>query len=113
MAMPAIPLGAIGLFLVAVATQVLGAALLPRTQGFTDATWTFLCLASYVFSLWLVALLIRQGVALNIIVPLMAAAIPLATIAVAYFGYGQLVSLPKLGLLVGACCAIGVAGAMS
>lgn len=108
-----ISLPAILMFLAAVATQVLGTSLLPRTSAFTDLRWTTFCLSSYLVSLWLIAILIRQGMALNIIVPLMAAAVPLATIAVAYFGYGQIVSLPKLGLLVAACCAIGVAGSMA
>ncbi|EQB09461.1 MULTISPECIES: hypothetical protein [Sphingomonadales] len=107
-----ISLTSIFIFLAALITQISGAALIPRTAGFTDIGWTATCLASYIASTWLLAILVRQGVALNIVVPFMAAAVPLSTIAIAYLAYGQSVSLPKLGLLVGACCAIGIAGSL-
>lgn len=91
----------------------MGASLLPRTDGFSNLTWTALCLGAYVVSLWAIAVLIRQGVALSIIVPLMAAAVPLLTIGVVYFFFGQTFTIPKLALLVAACLAIGVAGSMN
>lgn len=107
------PLANVGIFLAALTTQILGASLLPRTEAFTNPTWTALSLGAYILSLWLIAVLIKQGAALSIIVPLMAAAVPLATIAVAYFVYSDPVSPAKLGFLVGACCAIGYAGTMA
>jgi hypothetical protein len=59
------------------------------------------------------ALMIRQGVALNIIVPLLSATVPLTIIAVAYFGYGLTVSPAKLAILIAACLGVGIAGKMT
>lgn len=107
-----ISLTSIFIFLLALITQISGAALIPKTDGFNNIGWTAACIASYIASTWLLAILVRQGVALNIVVPFMAAAVPLSTIAIAYLAYGQGVSLPKLGLLIGACAAIGIAGTL-
>ena len=59
------------------------------------------------------ALMIRQGVALNIVVPMLSATVPLSIIAVAYFGYGLTVSPAKLMILIAACLGVGIAGKMT
>jgi multidrug transporter EmrE-like cation transporter len=105
-------LGTAGMFLVALIFQVLGAALLPKTQGFTNVAWTAGSLSAYCFSLWPVAQLIRQGVGLAAIVPLMSAAVPLASILIAYFAYGETGSPTKLAMLILSCAIISVASAL-
>ena len=100
------------MFLVGVLGQVAGISLLPRTNGFTDLPWTAASLGSFIGSLWLLSLIMRQGAPLIIMVPLVSASVPLLTMAVAYFGYGQTPSLAKLAMLAGACAAVGVAAAM-
>ncbi|HJQ15683.1 MAG TPA: hypothetical protein VJ859_01670 [Allosphingosinicella sp.] len=101
------------MFFVGVIGQVVGISLLPRTDGFTDLPWTAVSLGSFIGSLWLLSLIMRQGAPLIVMVPLVSASVPLLTIAVAYFGYGQTPSLAKLAMLIGACAAVGIAAAMS
>jgi multidrug transporter EmrE-like cation transporter len=108
-----IPLSIAAMFFISLASQVAAAALLPRTEGFYHAGWTLCCLALFILALWLIAIMIKQGVALNFIMPFMAASVPVATIVVAYLWYGQSVSLLKFCLLIAACGAIGVAGAIA
>lgn len=100
------------MFVVAVIGQVAGISLLPRTDGFTNLPWTAASLGAFIGSLWLLSLIMRQGAPLNIMVPLVAASVPLLTIGVAYFGYGQTASFAKLAMLVAACAAVGVAAAL-
>jgi multidrug transporter EmrE-like cation transporter len=100
-ALPSI--GGILIFFVALALQVVGASLLPRTAGFTSPGATIVCILAYVVSVALVAVLIQRGMALAIIVPLFSAGVPLATIAVAYSVNGEPISLGKLAFLLLAC----------
>ena len=51
---------AIGLLLIAIATEVVATASLPKAQGFTDPAWTTLVVAGYVFSIWLLTLVVRD-----------------------------------------------------
>ncbi|WP_176595015.1 MULTISPECIES: hypothetical protein [Sphingobium] len=112
MSLAAMPFGVIAIFLISLGSQVVSVSLLPQTNGFANASWTICCVIPFLISLWLIAVMIRQGVALNVIMPLFAASVPLASIAVDYFVYGNALSFSKLALLVGACCAIGVAGSI-
>ena len=110
---PVVPGGNLMLFLLALGTQVIGTSLLPRTGGFTDILWTSICLASYIVSFFAISLLIKQGVALNVIVPLMAASVPLAAIIVGRLVYQEPLSTVKLILLLVACGVIGLASSVA
>ncbi|CAN5263955.1 hypothetical protein BH10PSE12_BH10PSE12_06030 [soil metagenome] len=102
----------LSMFLSGLACQVAGASILPRTNGFTQPVWTGLCIAVYSLSLWPLAQLVWRGVSLSVVVPLMAAGVPLLTIVVSYFAYGEAGSLTKVGTLIAACTLIGIAGAL-
>jgi quaternary ammonium compound-resistance protein SugE len=92
-----------------VITQVVGASLLAKTVGFRDPGWTVACLGIYIVSMYLLAETIRQGMALSLIMPILAALVPLATIAVAVLVLKEQASWLRLGMLSGACVLIGVA----
>lgn len=92
-----------------VVTQVIGASMLAKTIGFRDPAWTAACLAVYAVSLFLLAETIRQGMALSLLMPILAALVPLATIAVAVTFLGEQASWMRLGLLSFSCVLIGVA----
>jgi quaternary ammonium compound-resistance protein SugE len=92
-----------------VVTQVLGSSLLVKTEGFRLPLWTLACLATYAVSLFALAETIRQGMALSLVMPILAALVPLATIAVAVTLFGEQASWLRLGLLSSACVLIGVA----
>lgn len=51
---------AIGLLLVAIATEVVATASLPKAQGFTEPAWTTFVVVGYVFSIWLLTLVVRE-----------------------------------------------------
>ena len=51
---------AIGLLLVAIATEVFATASLPKAQGFTDPGWTTFVVGGYVLSIWLLTLVVRE-----------------------------------------------------
>jgi small multidrug resistance pump len=53
-------LGALGLLLVAIFTEVAATASLPRTQAFRNPVWTALVLAGYAVSIWLLAVVVRH-----------------------------------------------------
>ena len=99
-------------FAVVIMTQVIGASVLPRTAAFTNPLWTIVCLASYFVTLWTMAFLVKQGVQLSILIPLIAGMIPLVMIAVGIIFYHEAASLPKVMLLLVSCFAIGGASVM-
>ena len=51
---------AIGLLLVAIATEVVATASLPKAQGFTEPAWTAFVVVGYIFSIWLLTLVVRE-----------------------------------------------------
>ncbi|MDP3673520.1 MAG: SMR family transporter [Novosphingobium sp.] len=104
-----IPLRAVTMVALVTVTQVIGASMLVKTMGFRDPMWTMACLAVYVVSFYLLAETIRQGMALSLIMPILAALVPLATIAVAVILFQEQASWLRIGLLSGACVLIGVA----
>jgi multidrug transporter EmrE-like cation transporter len=92
-----------------VVTQVAGSTMLVKTEGFRVPFWTVACLATYLVSFYILAETIRQGMALSLVMPILAALVPLATIAVAVTVLGEQASWLRLGLLSGACLLIGAA----
>jgi small multidrug resistance pump len=51
---------AAALLLVAITTEVVATAALPRAQGFTDPRWTAFVVAGYALSIWLLTLIVKQ-----------------------------------------------------
>ena len=66
-------------FLEAVAGQLIGMIILPRSLGFTNLIPTIACLLRIDFGVWMLARLAQQGVGLGVLVPLNAAVLPLAS----------------------------------
>lgn len=104
-----LPLRAILMVALVTVTQVVGATMLVKTTGFRDPAWTVACLATYAISLFLLAETIRQGMALSLIMPILAALVPMATIVIAVTVFREQASWLRIGLLSGACLMIGVA----
>jgi multidrug transporter EmrE-like cation transporter len=100
------------MFLFVVATQIIGSSLLARTDGFRVSWMTALCLAVYVVSFWVLAMMIKEGAPLSTLMPLLAATVPLAIVAVGVFFYGEAASWPRIGMLVTACLMVGAASAI-
>ena len=98
-----------GNFIVLVVLQVAAFALLPRTQGFTNPGVTATMLVLFAISYWLMARMIRSGADLGILIPLMAAVVPLAVVAIGAIYYHESASQLKIALLASACTLIGVA----
>jgi quaternary ammonium compound-resistance protein SugE len=92
-----------------VVTQVAGSTLLVKTEGFRQLGWSLACVGVYAVSFYVLAETIRQGMALSLVMPILAALVPLATIAVAVTVLGEQASWLRLGLLSGACLMIGAA----
>jgi quaternary ammonium compound-resistance protein SugE len=92
-----------------VVTQVGGSTMLVKTNGFRELGWTLACLATYLVSLYVLAETIRQGMALSLVMPILAALVPLATIGVAVFFLGEQASWLRIGLLSASCLLIGAA----
>lgn len=100
------------LFLIGAAGQVGGSLLLGRTDAFRNPGWSLICLSVYMVSFWSLATLIREGGPLSLILPALAAIVPIVTIVVAVFIMGEAASWQRLGLLLLACGIIGYAGAV-
>jgi quaternary ammonium compound-resistance protein SugE len=90
-------------------TQVAGSSMLAKSDGFHDPVWTGASLATYLLSFYVLALVIRDGMALSLVMPVLAAIVPLATIAVAVIVLKEQASVLRLGLLSTACLLIGAA----
>lgn len=98
------------LFLIGAAGQVGGSLLLGRTDAFRNLGWSLVCLSVYMVSFWALATIIREGGPLSLILPALAAVVPIVTIMVAVFVMGEAASWQRLGLLSVACLMIGYAG---
>lgn len=101
--------GSVALFAFLIATQIVAVSLLPRTAAFTNVFWTVACLGVYAVSLWSLAYILYSGMPLSLMVPILSAIVPLASIAVAVIFYKEPASLLKVMLLCSACGIIGVA----
>jgi multidrug transporter EmrE-like cation transporter len=97
------------LFAAIIVTQILGGVFLPRTDAFRNLGATALCLGIYLVSFYLTSLVISRGMPLSLLLPLMAAIVPLAMVGVGVMIYDEPASFAKLAWLVAACGAIGVA----
>lgn len=102
----------VALFFFLVVSQIVAVSLLPRTAGFTNLYWTIACLSVYAASLWSLAYIIHTGMPLSLVVPILAAVVPLMSIAVALVFYKEAASLLRIVLLCFACGVIGLASAV-
>jgi len=98
------------LFSIASLGQIAGSFMLVRTQGFTQPLWSVACVAVLLASFWAIATMYSEGGAVSIIVPLMAAVVPLVILFIAVFVMGEQASWARIGLLTAACAVIGYAG---
>ncbi|HVB37964.1 MAG TPA: SMR family transporter, partial [Vicinamibacterales bacterium] len=99
----------IGLVLATAGGQWVAVALLPRTEGFTRLIPTIGCAACFVFSAWAIARLTHGGADVSVVIPLIAAIIPLGAVAIGILLYREPASLLRVVLLLSACGLIGAA----
>jgi multidrug transporter EmrE-like cation transporter len=97
-------------FVAAILLQVIGVSALPLSRGFSNPWWAAVCVLSLGLAMFALARLVSMGAELGILLPLMAATVPLCAVAVGIFAYGETASPLKLLLLVVACGLIGIAG---
>lgn len=100
------------MFVGSIVGQVAGVALLPKTDGLTQPMYTAFCAICFAVGIGFLARLSYAGVQLGILIPLISATLPLASIALGIFAYGEIFSPLKVSLLLGACAAIGVAASL-
>jgi len=107
--MPAIPLNVVGMFVTSVLAQLVGVMLMPHTHGFSKLWPTLGCGLAFAIGLWMVARMIETGAQLGILMPLLAAVIPVGAIAIGVFMFGESASWTKVAMLLCACGLIGAA----
>jgi multidrug transporter EmrE-like cation transporter len=110
--MRSLGLVAIVYLVVSVICQVVGLSLLPATQGFMKPYSTIAVSVCYFVGLGLMARLIHDGVNISVLLPFLAALIPLAMIAVGMIVYGETASPIKLVLLIVASGLVGFASTL-
>ena len=103
----------IAMLAASVVFQVIGLSLMPLTKGLTELVPSIGCGIAFLAGLGLMARLLNSGINLGILLPFMAAIVPLCAIAVGIMFYGESASLIKLSLLVSACLVIGFASSIA
>jgi multidrug transporter EmrE-like cation transporter len=96
-------------FFVILTSQLVGVALLPKTDGYTNIGYSLAQLAMFGISFAAMARLIKHGVHLGILIPLLSTAMPLASVLIGIFLYKEAASLPRVAMLVVACVLVGLA----
>ena len=86
---------------------------MPLTKGLTELVPSIGCGIAFLAGLGLMARLLNSGINLGILLPFMAAIVPLCAIAVGIIFYGESASLTKLSLLVSACLVVGFASSIA
>ena len=104
-----ISLKVVAMIALVVVTQVAGSTLLVKTDGFRLLGWSIACVLVYAVSFYLLAEVIRQGMALSLVMPILAALVPLLTILIAVTVLKEQASWLRLGLLSASCVLIGAA----
>lgn len=112
MAIAIFSLRAILLFVFVILSQIAAVSMLPKTEGFRNVGWVLAALGTTAVSMFAMATIIRDGMPMSILIPLMAALMPLTLIAVGVVVYGEFASLLKIALLSSACLAVGIASAL-
>ena len=103
----------IAMLAASVVFQVIGLSLMSLTKGLTVIVPSIGCGIAFLAGLGLMARLLNSGINLGILLPFMAAIVPLCAIAVGILFYGESASLTKLSLLVSACLVIGFASSIA
>jgi len=110
--MPNLSISIVLIFVASVVFQLFGLVMLPLTKGFTEPMPTIGAAVGFLLGIGLLARLTNSGVNLSVLIPLLAAIVPLATIAFGILVYGEAASVLKIILLVSACILIGFASSM-
>ncbi len=96
------------MLLTSAAAQIVAAALIPLSQGYTRPLPTIGSLLAFGIGMTLVARISHAGVNIGTLIPIMSATIPLCAIAVGVMFYGEPASFARIGILVLACILVGV-----
>jgi multidrug transporter EmrE-like cation transporter len=96
-------------FTLVLVSQIIGVALLPKTQGYTHIGWSLPQLSMFAISFAAMARLIRNGVDLGILIPLLSTVMPLASVAIGILAYGESASPKRVAMLAVACLLVGLA----
>lgn len=97
------------LVLLSALAQVVGLMIMPATKGLTQPLPTLGLALCFAVGIGLLARISNMGVNLGLLIPFVAALVPLGAVAVGIFMYGEPASIAKIGILVFACVLIGVA----
>jgi multidrug transporter EmrE-like cation transporter len=108
MEMNQISLSSLGIFVFVLFAQILAVSFIPRTAGFTNFYWAAACIGVYAISIWGMAHLIHTGTPLGLLIPVLAATVPLASIFLGLILFREPASVLKIVVLVGACGLIGI-----
>ncbi|HZU64261.1 MAG TPA: hypothetical protein VFF98_11295 [Novosphingobium sp.] len=95
-----------------IVAQVIGASLLVKSAGFKAPGATLACVLVLVSSFWMMARIIQEGLPLGLLMPMLAALVPLATIGVAVTFLGEAASWARVGVLGVACMLVGWAATL-
>lgn len=95
--------------IISVGLQIFAVYMMPLTRGLTQLVPTLIFGSAILVSTALAVRVAYSGVPLSLIIPLMAALVPLGGISVAIMVYGEPASWQKIGALVAACALVGVA----
>jgi multidrug transporter EmrE-like cation transporter len=96
-------------FVIILATQLVGVALLPKTNGYTNIGFSAAQIAMFAISFAVMARLIKNGVHLGILIPLLSTAMPLASVLIGILFFKETASLPRVAMLIVACVLVGLA----
>jgi multidrug transporter EmrE-like cation transporter len=107
--MAGIPLSAIGLFAVVVVNQLVGVGLLPKTNGYTNIGYSLAQLGMFAISFAAMSRLLKSGVQLGILIPLLSTAMPLASVVIGIAFYHESASWPRVAMLLAAVVLVGFA----
>jgi multidrug transporter EmrE-like cation transporter len=109
---PALSFATLITFFASIVMQVAALALLPLTEGFSRLLPTAGCMLAFLIGIGLLARIVASGVQLSILIPLSAAAVPIAIMLVGVLFYDEPSSLPRLATLLVACGLIGFASTL-
>lgn len=90
-------------FCIAIVANIAALGFLPASAAFTKPWPTLACIGFFLLNLWMLARLIHGGAPLSILAPIMAAAIPLTTVAIGILAYGESSDALRITFLVAAC----------
>ncbi len=99
----------VGLVFLSALAQVLGLTMMPASKGLTQFWPTVGLALGFVVGIGILARIPHMGVNLSLLIPFVAALVPLGAVAVGVLLYGEPASFAKIGILVTACVLVGVA----